>query len=457
MLPMIADMVQKLKAGAASGWWRNLEHREAHLDALLRGLEDHEEEILAALHADLGKCAFEGYVTDLLSVKMEIRHARKNLRKWSRRRRIPTKWYHWPGSASLEWRPHGVALILGAWNYPVQLTLGPLVDALAAGNSVLLKPSEGAPHTAAVLESVLTAVLPPDVLAVCNGGPEVAKAALESPVDFIFYTGGGNIGKRVATSASQRLIPFVLELGGKNPCVIAPDAPLEVTAKRIIWAKFLNAGQTCIAPDHVWVPRLQLEKWTAAFTEVIRSFYGSDPAQSPDYGKIATPGHHQRLTGMLAQGRVLSGGRVDPAIRYFEPTLMTDPAPGSALADEEIFGPILPILPYDSRAELADILRGREAPLSFYVHTASKEEKRFWLERVKAGAISFNEHIVHSTVPDLPFGGVGSSGVGHYHGRPGFETFSQPLPIYRQPSRIDLPLRYPPFGKRLKWIKQLLG
>lgn len=454
---MIAETVQKLKEGATSGWWLDLKRREAHLEALLKCLDDHEEAILEALHLDLGKCAFEGYATDLLSVKMEIRHARKNLRRWAKRRRIPTKWYHWPGSASLEWRPHGVALILGAWNYPVQLTLVPLVDALAAGNSVLLKPSEGAPHTAAVLESILSTTLPPEVLAVCNGGPEVAKAALESPVDLIFYTGGGSIGKLVAASAARRLIPYVLELGGKNPCIVAPDAPMELTAKRIVWAKFLNAGQTCIAPDHVWVPRLQLDQWTAAFSDMIRSFYGSNPTQSPDYGKIATPRHHQRLTEMLTQGRIVSGGRWNATTRFFEPTLMTDPTPGSALAEEEIFGPILPILPYDTREELAAQLQQKESPLSFYVHTASAEEERFWLDRVKAGAISFNEHIVHSTVPDLPFGGVGSSGVGHYHGRPGFEAFSRPLPIYRQPSKIDLPLRYPPFGKRLRWIKQLLG
>jgi hypothetical protein len=224
-----------------------------------------------------------------------------------------------------------------------------------------------------------------------------------------------------------------------------------------LFGKLFNAGQTCIAPDHVWVPRLQLDQWTAAFTAMIRSFYGANPPQSPDYGRLATPRHHQRLTQMLAQGRIISGGRWDAVTRFFEPTLMTDPTPGSALAEEEIFGPILPILPYDSREELAAHLKQKDSPLSFYVHTASAEEERFWLERVKAGAISFNEHIVYSTVPDLPFGGVGSSGVGHYHGRPGFEAFSQPLPIYRQPSKIDLPLRYPPFGKRWRWIKQLLG
>lgn len=440
-----------------SGRSAELPFRTTQLEALLAALKDFEEPITTALKEDLGKPAMETYVAEILNVKTEIKYFLKHLKRWSKRRAVGAPWYLWPAKCWVQPEPHGVALILSAWNFPIQLSLMPLVAAIAAGNCAVLKPSELAPRSAEVLRRILSERLEPGFVSVVCGDGNVAAALITQPFDFVFYTGGEAIGRRVAEAAGRNLAPCVLELGGKNPCIIEADAPIETTAKRVAWAKFMNAGQICLAPDQVWVHRSIYEPFLAAMTQAIRQFYGEDPKTSADYGRIVNERHFLRLVGYLSQGKIRAGGAHDAATRYIEPTLLADIPAGSAILSEEIFGPILPVQPYDDLNALLAELKTKPTPLALYLHTKSREIEAKVLKATRSGSVCVNDHVVQVTVHDLPFGGSGASGMGRYHGRSGFDTFSQQRSVMRQPWFWDNPLRYPPGAEKLPLIKRFMG
>ena len=440
------------RAHFSTGATRPLDARRAALLALRDGLEAMEDELLAALAADLGKSAFEAWTSEILLVRQEIALALKRLPRWAGERRVGGRWFHLPGRSALRMEPRGAVLILGPWNYPVQLCLVPLVSAVAAGNAVVLKPSEIAQRTAAALEALATRCFAPGHVQVVQGGPDLAAALTAEPFAHIFFTGSTETGRKVAEAAARHLATTTLELGGANPCIVDESADVRLTARRIAWAKFMNAGQTCLAPNHVLVHESQAEALTAALRETIRRFYGADGLGMQ---RVVDARHLGRLEAVLARGRVVHGGAVDSNALHIQPTLMLDPDP--ALLREEIFGPILPIVPWRDRGALLAELSTQAEPLALYVHTRDRAFAEAVAQALPSGGVCVNEHIVHCTVPDLPFGGVGPSGQGRYHGQAGFEAFSNARAVFRQPAGIDPPMRYPPYTTPLSVIKRLMG
>lgn len=435
----------------------DLDFRLGQLRALLAALIDYEEEILRAVKADLGKPTLEGYMSEILQVKGEIKYFLKRLPKWVRNRSVTPQWFFWPAKAWVQPEPHGVALVLSAWNYPIQLSLVPLIAAISAGNCVVLKPSELAPRSAEVLNELLSKRLEPDFVSVICGDGRLAGALANQPFDFVFFTGSEGIGRRVAEMAGRNLAPCVLELGGKSPCIIAEDAPLETTARRLVWGKFLNAGQTCVAPDHVFVHQALYAPLLEALKRNIRKFYGEDARTSEDFARIVNEKHFNRLVGYLGDGDIYHGGHHDRQQRYIEPTILTNVPKSAPIRSDEIFGPILPVEAYDDLDGLLRELRSKPAPLVLYLHTKSRAVEKQVLGQTRSGSVCLNDHVVHVTVHDLPFGGSGASGMGRYHGRSGFETFSQQRSVMRQPWFFDNPLRYPPGASKLPLIKRLIG
>ncbi|MFH5926103.1 aldehyde dehydrogenase family protein [Roseomonas xinghualingensis] len=436
----------------ASGATRPLDARRAALIALREGLEAMEGELLAALRTDLGKSEFEAWTSEIMLVRQEIALVLRRMRRWAAPRRVGGRWFHFPGRAALRMEPRGAVLILGPWNYPVQLCLVPLVSAIAAGNAVVLKPSEVAPATAAALERLAARCFAPGHVQVVKGGPDVAVALTALPFDHIFFTGGTETGRKVAEAAARNLATTTLELGGANPCIVDASAEPAVTARRIAWAKFLNAGQTCLAPNHVLVHESRAEALLGALRETVTRFYGPD---GHGMQRVVNARHLARLKAMLARGRVAHGGAVDENALHIQPTILLDPDP--ALLREEIFGPILPVVSWRDRAELLAGLSALPQPLALYVHTRDRGFADAVAEALPSGGFCVNEHLVHCTVPDLPFGGVGPSGQGRYHGQAGFEAFSNARAIFHQPASIDPPLRYPPYRTPLSMIKRLMG
>ncbi|WP_160119738.1 aldehyde dehydrogenase family protein [Rhodovarius lipocyclicus] len=434
----------------ASGATWPLEGRLEALRRLDAALTGHEDALLQALHDDLGKPEFEAYSSEILPVRQEIRHAIRHLPRWAAPRRVATSWFHWPARAALSMQPRGAVLVLSPWNYPVQLSLSPLVGALAAGNTVLLKPSEFAPATAAALQAMLEEALDPGLVQVMQGDAALAAALVAEHWDHIFFTGSGAVGRRVAEAAARTLTSCTLELGGCNPCVVDGSADIGLAAKRIAWGKFLNAGQTCIAPNHVLVHESRFEALVAALKARLTEFYGAD---GQGLQRLAHPAHFARVAALLGQGEVLHGGAADAARLHIQPTLLAASAP----PEQEIFGPILPIIPWREGAALLDGLAAAPAPLAVYAHSRDRALLAALRQRTRSGAFVVNDHVVQATVADLPFGGVGPSGQGRSHGQAGFEAFSNPRAEFRQSPRIDLPMRYPPYEGKLAWVKRLMG
>jgi len=451
-----AELVQSQRRFFQTGATRPLQFRREQLRRLAAGLERHEGDLLAALRADLGTSPFQGYASEFGLLQAEIRHALKNLRRWTRPVRARTPWFVAPARGWVQPEPFGVALILGPWNYPVQLVLAPLVGALAAGNCAVLKPSELAPHTAERVAQLVRDVFPEHFVAAVTGGADVAEALLREPFHKIFFTGGARVGKLVLAAAARHLTPVTLELGGKCPVIVCADAPIEQAAKRIAWGKFMNAGQTCVAPDFVLAQRPVAAALITALKKAVREFYGADAAKSADYGRIVNARHWERLTGFLRHGQVVFGGEQDAKTLFLAPTIMTQVAPDSPVMQEEIFGPILPVLEFERLEDALALLRGRPTPLALYVFTRDRANERRVLVETRSGGVCVNDVVSHMLGSGLPFGGLGESGLGAYHGRAGFDAFSHSRSILRRATWIDLPFRYPPQTVSLTGVKRAL-
>ncbi|MBE9079444.1 aldehyde dehydrogenase family protein [Romeria aff. gracilis LEGE 07310] len=437
----------------ATGETRSRAFRQTQLSRLKAAILDYQAEILAALRADLRKPDFETYATEL-SVVGDIDYALKHLKGWMRPSRVSVPLTLQPAAGQVRSEPLGVVLIISPWNYPFQLSISPLVSAIAAGNCAILKPSEIAPQTSAALAHLIQSTFPNDFIAVAEGGVETSQALLSESFDHIFFTGGAQIGKRVMQAAAEHLTPVTLELGGKSPCMVTADADIQTAARRIIWGKGINAGQSCIAPDYLLVQQAVKAPLLQAMQQAIVDFFGEDRAQSPDYGRIISDRHFQRLC-QLMEGDIVAGGQADAAERYIDLTLI-DASPEAAVMQEEIFGPILPVLSYEQLTDAIAFVNTRPKPLALYCFTTNAAEQERVLNETTSGSLCFNETMSQYAVPDFPFGGVGASGMGRAHGKAGFDTFSYTRSVLKKPNWLDLPLRYPPYKNKLSLLKKLL-
>lgn len=453
-------VLRRLRAGFASGLTRPLNWRREQLAAIRRFTVEQEPALLAALRADLGKSAGEALTSEIDFVRAEIDHMLAHLGRWTADEKQPVPFFLWPGNGYIRREPLGVVLVIGAWNLPVPVLLGPAIAAIAAGNAVLLKPSELAPATAEVMRTILPRYVDDAAIAVVTGGVGETTALLEQRFDHIFYTGNGRVGRIVAAAAARHLTPVTLELGGRNPVIVDGSADMKVTARRIAWAKWMNAGQVCVSPDHLLVLRGAIPALTAALQSALHEFYGSDPKAHPDYGRVINDAHYQRIVGLLASpgGEIVHGGEHDRADRYIAPTIIVDPDPSAPLMQDEIFGPVLPLVPVDGVDEAIGIVNAGPKPLVVHAFTRHRAIADQIEAQTSSGAFLVNDAIVNHRIAGLPFGGVGESGMGAYHGRAGFETFSHRKAVFRRTTWLDATLRYPPYtAARLKALRRLSG
>ncbi len=453
----IPALVQDLRRSFRSGRTRSWEWRQRQLEALQRCIEEHQDEFTAALATDLSKPPLEAFGAEIAFNLGEIEEARRKLRDWMKPEPVHTPLITQPGSSWIHKEPLGVVLIIAPWNYPFQLAISPLVGAIAAGNCAIVKPSEVSSATSAALARWLPQYLDRDCLRVVEGGVPETTALLAEKFDHIFYTGNGTVGRIVMTAAAKHLTPVTLELGGKSPCIVDKQVDLPTAAKRIVWGKFFNAGQTCVAPDYVLAHESIHDALLSEMAAVVRAFYGSDPKSSPDYARIVNIRHLRRLTPFLQDGKLVTGGQFDEAERFIAPTILRDVSPDAPVMADEIFGPILPVLKIGSMDEAVSFVNDRPKPLALYVFSSNEWTQHFVLDRTSSGGATINHVWLHLAVPELPFGGVGDSGMGAYHGRASFETFSHRKSVLSKSTAIDPPLLYPPYTKmKAKLIKHLL-
>lgn len=417
------------------------------LGRLREALKKNEPRIAEAIRADLGKSAFESYMCETGLTISEISYVMKRLRRWTKDRRVPTPLVSFHAASRVKPSPYGVTLIMSPWNYPVLLTLDPLVDAIAAGNTAVLKPSAYSPATSALIASIIAETFPPEYVCVVTGGREENTCLLDERFDYIFFTGSKAVGRLVLEKAARNLTPVTLELGGKSPVIVDASANIPLAAKRVVFGKYLNCGQTCVAPDYVLCERSVQEKFVECVKREIAAQYGAQPLKNPDYGRMVNRKHFDRVLGLIDQGKLACGGQSDPGTLQIAPTVMTGVTPDDAVMGEEIFGPVLPILTVDSLDEAVAFVNARPHPLALYIFSTDKGAIRRVTRECRFGGGCVNDTIVHLATSSMGFGGTGESGMGAYHGKTGFDTFSTHKSILDKKNWLDLPMRYQPYKK----------
>ncbi len=454
----LTGRLESMRTYFNSGVTRSRSFRQQQLRTLRKVVQQYELEIQQALFTDLRKSAEETWVTETGFLLAEINAMLKNLHHWMRPEKVPTNFVNFPSSSSIVREPMGVVLIISPWNYPFQLLFTPLAGAIAAGNCVFLKASEHAPAIADVMERIISEAFPPEYIAFDKGeGAAVIPQMIKSfRFDHIFYTGSTQVGRSIYKMAAEELVPVTLELGGKSPCIIEADANLEVAARRIAVAKFSNAGQMCVAPDYILVDDEVYQEFLEALTRTIRAFFSEDPATSYSYGRIINRNHFNRLTTLIKQGRIESGGRTSEKDLYIEPTILTNVDLHSPLMQEEIFGPILPVLTFRTRAEAKKVIERNASPLAMYVFSESTKKAESWMLEIPCGGGCINNASWHLTNHHLPFGGRGNSGIGAYHGKSSFDVFSHKKSIMKTPTWFDPAIKYPPFKGKLGIFKKVI-
>lgn len=457
----IQDAFKKLKESFRSGKTRDVEYRKDQLRELLRLMEENEDAIAEALAKDMHKPKQEAVLAEVLMVKSDITYALNNLSDWVKPEAPEVPLVNKADNCFVISEPLGMALIIGAWNYPVQLTLLPLVGAIAAGNCAIIKPSEVSSHAAELVEEMIPKYLDQDCYAVITGGVEETKYLLnQCKFDKIFYTGGSAVGKIVMEAASKNLTRVTLELGGKSPCYVDKDCDLEIVAKRVSWGKFANAGQTCVAPDYLLCHPDVQEELIKRFKETLFDFYGEDPKESPDYARIVNNRHFNRLKSLMSTGTSAIGGETDESENYIAPTVITGVKPTDPLMENEVFGPLLPIVNVDNVDEAIEFINDRDKPLALYIFSNDKSKVDRILKNTSSGGFLANDTVVHAGVHTLPFGGVGGSGMGAYHGKYSFDAFSHKKGCVLKKQMLESinSLRYPPYEeKRFAWIRWLMS
>lgn len=457
----INDLVNAQRAFFNSGKTRPLSFRRAMLKKLRKAILLHEQEILSAVHADLGKSDFEAFTTEITLVLREIQVMLRSLARWAKPENRSAGIFNFPGSARVYHDPHGVCLVMSPWNYPFQLTIMPVVGAIAGGNTVIVKPSAYAPATQDLLANILAETFDPSYITVVTGGREANQNLLEQHFDYIFFTGGIQVGSIVMEKAAKHLTPVTLELGGKSPCIIAPDADISLAAKRIAWGKCINSGQTCVAPDYILAHHSIRDKFVEKLRSCITDFYGADPHTNPEFPHIINRKHFDRLTALITKAQkagatLVSGGRTVPETMHIEPAVFTGVSRDNPLMQEELFGPLVPVLDWESEEELTGLLLESPRPLAFYVFTRNRAFSKKLMERVPFGGGCINDTVMHLASHTLPFGGTGTSGMGSYHGESSFKTFTREKSVVKKGFLMDVPLRYAPFSGKYRAFRKFL-
>jgi len=453
----VSDIFQKQKSFFHTLKTRDLDFRLLQLKTLYEALNHYEKKISEAMFADLKRSRPLTYYSEIGMSLKSISLTMKNLKRWTKPKKVKASWDLYPLSKCwVQFEPLGQTLLISPWNYPITLTMGPLTAAISAGNTAILKPSELSSHVSQVIAEMIGHFFDEEYITVFQGDKEVATELLELPFDHIMYTGGTAVGKIVMQAAAKNLTPVTLELGGKSPTIVDKDIDLVKTARRIVMGKFINCGQTCIAPDHVYAHESIVDDLIIEIKNCIFNFFGEDPKNSPDYGKIINNKHFSRICSYLNEGKVIAGGASDEAQQYIEPTLMTDFSNDASILEEEIFGPILPIFTYTDLDHVLKQIRVQPKPLALYLFSNDKNIQHKVLSETSSGGVAINDTITQFISMNLPFGGVGNSGMGRYHGKYGFETFSHHRAVLRQTNMIDLKMKYPPVTEKtvntLKYI-----
>ena len=449
----LRKIVKKQKSFFESGVSRDLAYRRSALQSLKREIERNEDAILNALQRDLGKSPFEAYETEIGIVLSEISYMLRHLNRLAAPERVRTPLTNFPGKSAVYREPYGVVLIMSPWNYPFQLTMLPLVGALAAGNCAVVKPSAYSPSVSSVIRRLLQGIFAESYVYAVTGGREVNQELLEQRYDYIFFTGGKTVGKLVMESAARNLTPLTLELGGKSPCVVDETADVPLAARRIVWGKFLNCGQTCVAPDYILVHHRVKERFLEAAVKNIEALYGSSPLESRDYGKIVNEKHFDRLMAMLEDKQPYYSCGADRESLRLGPVILTGEECSGRVMEEEIFGPIMPVVGFEDLTRVKEQINAGPRPLALYLFTRRKETEKYVIGNIPFGGGCINDTVMHLASDRLPFGGIGESGMGNYHGKYSFRTFSHEKSILKKSLLIDVPLRYPPFPDDLKWLK----
>ena len=441
----IQALLTAQRAYFSTGATLSLSARKAALSRLKQAVKSRERDICAALHADLNKSPAESYMCEVGLTLSELSFVEKRLARWMGDKRHLTPLAHFPARSFTVQEPYGVVLILSPWNYPFLLTMEPLIGAIAAGNCCVVKPSAYSPATSAVIRDMLSECFPPEFVSVVEGGREENQALLDQKFDYIFFTGGPTVGKEVMTKAAQHLTPVTLELGGKSPCIVDGTAKLDLAAKRLVFGKLLNCGQTCVAPDYLLVDRRVKDRFLAHVRKWVSIQYGTDALDNQGYVRIINRKHFDRVMGLIQPDKVVFGGKGDPATLKIQPTVLDHVSPDAPAMQEEIFGPVLPVLTFDQVEEALNFVNARPHPLALYLFSQDKRVQELFLRRVSFGGGCINDTIIHLATSRMPFGGVGSSGMGSYHGKASFDTFSHQKSIVKKSTQLDLPIRYPPY------------
>ncbi len=452
----IRDLVETQGAFFRTGRTKALDFRTESLRRLRRLLLEREHEAYEALRNDLRKPPFEAYGSEIGFVLNEIRTAISRTSSWAKPKRVRTPLVLFPASSMIVPEPYGVVLIISPWNYPLMLALSPLIGAIAAGNCVIVKPSEISPYTSAFISKLIKDSFPEEHVAAIEGGPETSRRLLREKFDFILYTGGGRVAHEVMKAAAVHLTPVALELGGKSPAIVDRDANIKQAAKRIVWGKFFNAGQTCVAPDYVIAHVNIKDALLAEMKRYIGEFYGQNASDSPDYGRIIDLRHFNRLISLMKKGRIIVGGTSSRKDLYIEPTIIDGVSWIDPIMREEIFGPLLPVLDFENLDHLVDSIRDLPKPLSLYIFSKSRARQKHIMNSIPFGGGCINETLSHFANPRLPFGGIGESGMGRYHGKYSFDLFSHQKSIVKNPTWIDIPIRYPPYRGKLGLVRKIL-
>lgn len=454
----INELVSKQKEYFQKGKQFNINFRKQNLIKLKRIIKDNEQEIINALKKDLNKSEFESYLTEIGVLYEEINMHLKNIEKWSKRKRVKSSVMFFPSKNYIIKEPYGTVLIIGPFNYPFQLVISPLIGAIAAGNTVIIKPSEHTVNTSKLIEKLINKNFNEEYIKVvgANEGKECVEELLEQDFNYIFFTGSIKVGKIIMEKASKRLIPVTLELGGKSPCIIDKDANLDKAAKRIVWGKSLNAGQTCVAPDYLFIQNEVKEEFLKLIVKEFKLQYGENIKASKDYPRIISSREIKRLSGYLKDGTIYYGGSYDEETLYFEPTILTDVKEDASVLKEEIFGPIFPVMTFNNLNEVIKYVNKRDKPLALYYFSEEKKNIEKVIRETSSGGVTINDTILHVGTSNLPFGGVGTSGMGSYHGKKSFDTFTHEKSVVERGTYIEFSFRFAPFEDKINLLRKLM-
>jgi len=452
----VKKLIKQQREFFSTGKTLDLRFRINALKKLKESVKKHEEEVCEALRRDLNKAAFEAYATEVGFVYAEINEMIRKLPGWSRVKKVRTPVTQFKSSSYIVSEPYGVVLIMSPWNYPFQLSIAPLIGAIAGGNCAVVKPSAYSPNTSSIIAKIIGECFDSNYICVIEGGREANKELLNEKFDYIFFTGSVSVGKIVMEAASKNLTPVTLELGGKSPCIVDRDSNIDISARRIIWGKTINSGQTCVAPDYCFAHKDIKDSLIAAMIKYIKEFYGDKPCANPEYPRIINEKHFNRLKALIDGEEVAAGGDFNEETLQISPTILDNVNFDSAVMQEEIFGPILPIIEYDDIEQVISYINSHPKPLALYLFTNNKELEQMIVKRVPFGGGCINDTLVHLATSEMPFGGVGESGMGGYHGKWSFDTFTHKKSIMKKSFSIDIELRYPPYGNKLNILKKIM-